>query len=53
MRLLRELPRRKLRTTLAAEYAGTSGGAARSAAREALASVGLADRGHHQTRVAA
>jgi putative ABC transport system ATP-binding protein len=33
---------------LAAEYAGTSGGAARSAAREALASVGLADRASHR-----
>jgi putative ABC transport system ATP-binding protein len=33
---------------LAAEYAGTSGGAARVAAREALASVGLADRGGHR-----
>jgi putative ABC transport system ATP-binding protein len=30
---------------LAAEYAGTSGSKARAAAREALASVGLADRG--------
>jgi putative ABC transport system ATP-binding protein len=33
---------------LAAEYAGTSRGAARSAAREALASVGLAERGDHR-----
>jgi putative ABC transport system ATP-binding protein len=33
---------------LAAEYAGTSGGAARTAARDALASVGLADRGSHR-----
>ena len=33
---------------LAAEYAGTSGGPARQAAREALASVGLADRRTHR-----
>jgi putative ABC transport system ATP-binding protein len=33
---------------LAAEYAGTSRAAARVAAREALASVGLADRGSHR-----
>jgi putative ABC transport system ATP-binding protein len=33
---------------LAAEYAGTAGGAARTAARAALASVGLADRGGHR-----
>ncbi len=33
---------------LAAEYAGTSRGAARTAAREALASVGLADRAGHR-----
>ena len=33
---------------LAAEYAGTSRGSARSAAREALASVGLADRAGHR-----
>ena len=33
---------------LAAEYAGTPRGAARTAAREALASVGLADRGDHR-----
>jgi putative ABC transport system ATP-binding protein len=33
---------------LAAEYAGTSRPAARVAAREALASVGLADRGNHR-----
>jgi putative ABC transport system ATP-binding protein len=34
--------------TLAAEYAGTSRGLARTAAREALASVGLADRADHR-----
>jgi putative ABC transport system ATP-binding protein len=33
---------------LAADYAGASRGAARTAAREALASVGLADRGDHR-----
>ena len=33
---------------LAAEYAGTSGGTARTAAREALGSVGLADRASHR-----
>jgi putative ABC transport system ATP-binding protein len=33
---------------LAAEYAGTSGGPARMAARKALDSVGLADRGSHR-----
>jgi ABC-type lipoprotein export system ATPase subunit len=33
---------------LAAEYAGTSGGPARQAAREALASVGLEDRRTHR-----
>ena len=33
---------------LAAEYAGTSGGAARTAARGALDSVGLADRAGHR-----
>jgi putative ABC transport system ATP-binding protein len=33
---------------LAAEYAGTSRGSARTAAREALASVGLADRAGHR-----
>src|SRR5688572_11702727 len=33
---------------LAAEYAGTSGRAARTAARDALASVGLAERGGHR-----
>ena len=33
---------------LAAEYAGTSGGRARVAAREALAPVGLADRATHR-----
>jgi putative ABC transport system ATP-binding protein len=33
---------------LAAEYAGTRGGRARAAAREALASVGLADRATHR-----
>jgi putative ABC transport system ATP-binding protein len=33
---------------LAAEYAGTSRGAARTAAHEALASVGLADRAGHR-----
>ena len=33
---------------LAAEYAGISGGKARTAAREALASVGLADRAGHR-----
>jgi putative ABC transport system ATP-binding protein len=33
---------------LAAEYAGTSGDTARTAAREALASVGLADRAGHR-----
>ena len=33
---------------LAAEYAGTSRGSARTAAREALASVGLADRASHR-----
>jgi ABC-type lipoprotein export system ATPase subunit len=33
---------------LAAEYAGTPGGAARTAARESLASVGLADRAGHR-----
>jgi len=33
---------------LAAEYAGTSGGQARLAAKEALASVGLADRAGHR-----
>ena len=33
---------------LAAEYAGTPGGAARAAARQALASVGLSDRGSHR-----
>jgi putative ABC transport system ATP-binding protein len=33
---------------LAAEYAGTSRGAARTAAREALDSVGLADRAEHR-----
>ncbi len=33
---------------LAAEYAGTSGGRARTAARDALASVGLADRAGHR-----
>jgi putative ABC transport system ATP-binding protein len=33
---------------LAAEYAGTSRGAARNAARDALASVGLADRAGHR-----
>jgi len=33
---------------LAAQYAGTSGGAARTAAREALSSVGLADRADHR-----
>ena len=33
---------------LAAEYAGRSGGAARSAARHALASVGLSERGGHR-----
>jgi putative ABC transport system ATP-binding protein len=33
---------------LAAEYAGTSGGTARKAAREALDSVGLADRAGHR-----
>jgi putative ABC transport system ATP-binding protein len=34
--------------TLAAEYAGTARGPARTAAREALASVGLADRAGHR-----
>jgi putative ABC transport system ATP-binding protein len=33
---------------LAAEYAGTSGGTARTAARETLGSVGLADRASHR-----
>jgi putative ABC transport system ATP-binding protein len=33
---------------LAAEYAGSSGSSARTAAREALASVGLADRASHR-----
>ncbi len=33
---------------LAAEYAGTTGGAARTAARASLASVGLAERGGHR-----
>jgi putative ABC transport system ATP-binding protein len=33
---------------LAAEYAGVKGGVARAAAREALALVGLADRGGHR-----
>jgi putative ABC transport system ATP-binding protein len=33
---------------LAAEYAGLPGGKARTAARDALASVGLADRGGHR-----
>ena len=33
---------------LAAEYAGTSGGTARAAARESLASVGLAERAGHR-----
>ena len=33
---------------LAAEYAGTTRGAARTAARQALDSVGLADRGSHR-----
>jgi len=33
---------------LAAEYAGTARGRARVAAREALASVGLAERAHHR-----
>ncbi len=33
---------------LAAEYAGTSGTRARTAAREALAAVGMADRGAHR-----
>ena len=79
MRLLRELSRRKLRTTLtisgirarsmgfvfqslnlvptltaeenvalAAEYAGVPGRTARLAARDALGSVGLADRASHR-----
>ena len=33
---------------LAAEYAGTTGGAARTAARASLAAVGLAERGGHR-----